>query len=451
MRKFDVLVVGGGPGGFVSALLTKRLSPDKSVALVRRDEKAIIPCGVPYVFGTLKDADKNILPDAPLKNAGVEVVVGEVSSIDLKEKKVVLSSGEELGYEKLVLATGSFPVRIPVKGTDLGNVFYVVKSYDAMAQLKDAIEKAKNIVIVGGGFIGVEIAEDVARNYGDKKVVIVEMLPHCLQRNFDPEFCELAEEKLKSLGIEIKTNTLVQELVGEGGVVKSAKLSTGEEIPADLVIIAGGTRANAELAEKAGLKMGVFRAIVVDDFCRTSDANVWAVGDCAEKRDPFTGKPTPVMLASIAAREGRVAALNILGIGSKGLRGGTVPVFSTIIDDLAMGAVGMTESAAKAEGFDIVVGNATAPDKHPGALPGMKELRVKLIFSKVDGRLLGAEAAGGASVGELVNVLGVAAQLGATVYDLVTMEFGTHPRLTASPIAYPILAAAQDALAKLLK
>ena len=445
MKKIDVLVIGGGPAGIVAATTAKRTYPNKSVCLIRKTKTAVIPCGIPYIYGTLRDVKKNLIPDAMLTNAGIELVTDEVVSLDLKSKIAKTKSGEEYQFEKLILATGSRPVIPKIEGLDKEGVFFVYKEAEYLEKLLKAVNEAQRIVIVGGGFIGVEFADEIAKL--GKEVTIIEMLPHCLMLAFDEEFCVLAEEKLKSLGVKVLTNSTVKAIKGERkaeGVI----LTDGREIPADLVLIAIGARPNADLAREAGLKIGEYGGIVVDFYMRTSHPDVFAVGDCAEKYSFFTGKPAPTMLASIASAEARIAGANLYELHLVREIVGTIGIFSTAIRDLVLGVAGLTESAAKREGFEIVIGRFETVDKHPGALPGASKLIVKLMFSR-QGVLLGGEVAGGITVGEIVNIIGTAIENRMTAAQLATMQIGTHPLLTAAPTVYPITMAAFDALKKL--
>ncbi len=442
----DVVVIGGGPAGVVTATTAKRYYPEKSVTLVRKNEIALIPCGIPYMYGTLRDVGKNAMADEPLKKAGINIVIGEVKTIDLEKKLCIFADGNTIEYNKLVLATGSLPV-VPrsIKGTELNGVYTVQKDAEYHKRLMEDIERAEKVVIVGGGFIGVEFADEISKL--GKKVTIVELLPHCLMAAFDDEFCVKAEEKLKERGIEIVTGVSVERIEGDGKA-EDVKLSDGREISADVVIVSIGARPNSDIAKEAGLAIGQRGGIIVDEYMRTSNSDVFAVGDCAEKRDFFTRKISPIMLASTATAEARIAGSNLFRLEIVREYAGTIGVFSTCIGNLALANVGLTESQAKREGFEIVVGRATAIDRHPGSIPDATKIEVKLVVSKC-GIVLGGQLCGGKSVGELINMLGMAVENKMTLTEIMTLQIGTHPLLTPAPTIYPVIMAAQDALSKL--
>jgi len=406
----------------------------------------LVPCGIPYIFGTVGSPEKNLIPDALLSNNGIELIKGEVVEIDRDKKSVSTSSGDVVSYDKLVLATGSLPMRLPIPGLDKENAFIVKKDVAYLKSMLEVMSGAKDIVIIGGGFIGVEFADECKKNR-DANVTIVEILPHCLQLALDTEFCTEAEDVLTERGIKVLTNQRVEAILGDKQV-SGVRLADGEELKADLVILGVGATPNTELANKAGLQMGPTKAIQVDNYMRTlTDSNVFACGDCAEKHSFFSGKLSRLMLASIATAEARIAGANLFGICCRNC--GEIGVFSTIVGERAFGCAGLTETIAKQEGFDVVIGEATAVDKHPGSMPGAIPTKVKLIFSKDNGLLLGGGISGGRSVGELMNVVSACIQHKMTAYEVSLFQMGTHPALTASPIAYQLSNAAELAVAKL--
>ena len=446
-NQYDVIVIGGGPSGIVAALTAKTNNPDKTVLLVRQEKQAIVPCGIPYMFGSLDSTDKNVVADGGLNSAGVTTKIGAVVGLKAEKKTCTLNSGETCAYEKLVFATGSSPsVPAWLKGSQLKNVYIVPKNKDYLDSMIKDLEKFKKIVVVGGGFIGVEVSDELIKK--GKTVTIVEQFPHLLTLAFDDEFAIMVEDALKERGLAIRCGIGVKELVGESQVRK-VLLSDGSTLDTEAVILSMGYKPNIDVAQKAGLETTKLGFIRVDEYMRTSDPHVFAVGDCAEKRDFVTRKASRLMLASVASAEARVAGMNLYRLSVVKTFGGTISIFSTALGNHGFGSAGLIEKDAQKEGFDIVTGTFEGVDKHPGTLAGTHKQKVKLIFARESGILLGADVAGGLSTGELTNVIGLAIQNKATVNTLLTAQIGTHPLLTAPPTAYPIIKAAEAALKKM--
>jgi NADPH-dependent 2,4-dienoyl-CoA reductase/sulfur reductase-like enzyme len=441
MGKTDVLVVGGSAAGIVAATTAKSFYSDKSVMLVRQESQVLVPCGIPYVFGTLDSSDQNCVPDAGLANAGVTLKIDEVVSIDSENKTCKTSGGTEIGFEKLVLATGSTPTKPSwLKGVDLENVFTIPKDKIYLDNFKICLDAFKKVVVIGGGFIGVEMADELAKS--GKDITLVEMMPHVLAMAFDEELALKAQEVLQSRGVKIKTGSGVKEINGDGKVT-GITLNNDETIEADAVILSIGYRPNAVLAEKAGLAINKLGSIQVNEYMRTENPDIFAVGDCAEKRSFITRTLKPTMLASTACAEARIAAMNLYKLSMVRLFGGTISIFCTSIGDHAFGAAGVTENLAKERGFDIQTATFEGVDRHPGTLPDTHKQIVKLIVSKESGFILGGEIMGGKSVGELTNLIGFVIQNRMTVDALLTSQIGTHPLLTGPPTAYPLIKAAE--------
>jgi len=443
MKKADVLVIGGSAAGPVAGISCRRRYGNKSVILVRKEEQVLIPCGIPYVFGTVGSPERNLIPDALIQNNSIELVKGEAVEIDRKKKAVSLSNGDTVSYDKLVLATGSSPLVLPIPGIEKEKVFIVRKDVAYLKNMLDALNDAKDIVIIGGGFIGVEFADECKKGR-DCNVTIVELLPHCLQLALDEEFCIEAEKVLSDRGIQLLVNSKVEAILGDNQV-SGVRLSGGQELKADMVVVGVGVVPNNELAKKAGLEIGPGKAIAVDRYMRTTtDPDVFACGDCAEKVSFFSGKPSRLMLASIACTEAHIAGANLFHTRYK--NPGAVGVFSTIIGERAFACAGLTERAARQEGYDVVLSESTAPDTHPGGMPGSVSTKVKLLFSKDNGELLGGGISGGKSTGEIANVISACIQSKMTAYDVSLFQMGTHPALTASPIVYQLVNAAELAV-----
>lgn len=447
MEKADVVIIGGSAAGATAAVSCRRRNPDKSVMVVRQENEVLVPCGIPYIFGTLGNAQKNLIPDTLLSNAGVKLAIDTAKQIDREKKIVRTESGNDVSFDKLLITTGSVPAMFPIKGIEKENVFVIKKDIGYLQTMLEAVDRAKDIVIIGGGFIGAELADECKKNR-QNNVTIVERLPHCLQLAFDDEFCTEAESVLTESGVKILANHSVTSIEGEKKVT-SVVLDNGESLNADVVIVSIGVMPEVRLAKEAGLQISATTGgIVIDRYMRVrDDDHILACGDCALKVSYFSGLPVKTWLASVATSEARLAAANMFETRYAGL--GTLGVFSTQIGDLAIGAAGLTEREAKREGFNVVTGVAKAPSKHPGGMPGAVTTAVKLIFSKDNGVMVGGEASGGACVGEMVNVISACIQHRMTAYDVSLFQMGTHPMLCASPIAYQTVNAAEEAVMKL--
>ncbi|OPX37475.1 MAG: pyridine nucleotide-disulfide oxidoreductase [Desulfobacteraceae bacterium 4484_190.2] len=446
MEKTDVLVIGGSAAGIVAATTGKSFYPDKDFMVIRREKQVIVPCGIPYIFGSLDNSEQDMVPDAALTGKDVRLKIDEAVSLDQENKVCKTADGAEIGFEKLVVALGSSPV-VPkwLKGADLENVFTIPKDKKKIDEIKAKIGDCNKVVAIGGGFIGVELADEI--NKLGKDVTIVEILPHILDLAFDKELAMKAEELLESRGIHIKAGHGVREILGDKKI-NGVLLNDGERLEADAAILAMGYHPNVGLAEKAGLKLNDLGFIGVDEYMRTSNLDIFAVGDCAEKRSFLTRTQRGIMLASTACAEARVAGMNLYKLSAVKTFGGTIAMFSTAIGDTGFGAAGVTEDLANERGFDYVTGTFEGVDKHPGTLPGTHQQIVKLIVARESGILIGGEVIGAASTGELINLIGFAIQNRMSVISVLTAQIGTHPLLTGPPTAYPLIKAAEIAAKK---
>jgi NADH oxidase (H2O2-forming) len=445
MENVTLAIIGGSAAGPVAAITARRQNKDASIMVIRKEAKVMIPCAIPYIFGTLGSIDKNVIPDGLLSRENIGIMVDQVESIDKAGRTLKTAKGEIVGYEKLILATGSSPVIPRIPGIDLGNVFPIWKDADYLDKARQTLVGAKDVVIVGGGFIGVEMADE-CKKLTNGNVTIVEMLPHCLMLALDAEFCSLAEQKVTDRGVKVLGGNQVKAILGNGKV-EEVELNNGEKLKADVVIVGIGSVANTELATGAGLKLGEQKGVWVDEYMRTSDENIFACGDCVEKISFFTGKSTGLKLASIATFEARIAGAN--AFGQKRKNQGVIGVFATGLGDLGLSAAGLTENAAKAAGIDVVTGEAAAVDRHPGGMPGAQQMRIKLIFDRKTGKILGGETSGGTTTAEMGNIIAMAIQNEMTAEQLVLFQMGTHPAFTCSPIAYQLVNAAEMAALKL--
>jgi len=444
MEKPDILIVGGSAAGITVAVSARRYYPDAKILLIRKEKEVLIPCGIPYIFGTVGSPDKNLIPDTVLSKNNVGLTIDEVVSINKDRKIVETVSGRTFQYEKMVLATGSLPRVPPIPGVELDNVFAVWKDVEYLQKLLNALDGAKDLVIIGGGFIGLEFADECKKR-GIANVTVIELLPHCLFLACDEEICVLVEKKLSERGIKFLVDRKVEAIVGDKKV-DYVELDNSQKVKADVIILGIGVIPNVQLARDSGLEVDEKAGIYVDEFMRTSNENIFAAGDCTRKRCFFTGRPTFLRLASIGTMEARVAGANLFRLRHRSEC--PIGVFGTVIGNLAIGSAGMTERQAKEAGFEVVTGEAEAPDKHPASIPGTRNLAVKLIFEKDTRVLLGGQVYGSMTAGKVANFIGALIQKRMRADEIVTFQVGTHPMLTASPISHQVENAAEIALTK---
>jgi len=427
MKEFDVVIIGGSAAGLTAAITAKRFYPEKSVLIARREEKVLIPCGIPYIYGTVGTTDKNLIPDAVLEKNNIELLIAEINAIDKDGHTIKTSDGETIKYEKLIIATGSEPAVPPIPGSDKKGVFAVKKDDKYLSSLLEEVNKASDMVIIGGGFIGMEFADECKKNR-DINVTVVEMLPHCLMMAFDEEFCIQGENIIEQRGVNLIKNDRVEAIVGNGSV-NGVSLSSKKTIKADVVLIGIGSKPNTEIAKEAGININEKGSIKVNRYMQTNDADIFACGDCCDKRSFFNNKMVNYMLASVATNEARIAGANLYHLNRA--NEGVIGTYSTVIGDIALARTGLSVSEACSQGYDFVVGQAEGPNSHPGCMPGAGNLKVILIFEKGSGIIIGGELAGAKSGGEMINLISVCIAKKMTANDISTFQMGTHPALTA--------------------
>ena len=444
MRDHDVVVIGASAAGLTAALTARRHYPDKSIAVIRKEQVVPIPCGIPYAFGVVGSPDKNLIPaDDLLAKNEIESFVGEVTAVDRDSGEVVTALGDRFGYDRLVLATGSEPMVPPIPGIDKGNVFAIRKDVPYLNEIVSALDKAKQLCIVGCGFIGVEIAEECRRRRPDLGISIVEMLRHCLQLVYDEEFSLKAEQVLQEQGIALLLDETVTSFLGDHDV-EGIELDSGRQADADVVILGIGAVPNVALAKEAQLEIGPTGGISVNRYMQTSAPRIFACGDCSEKVSFFDGSPSALKLASIATMEARVAGANLFHTSRVNV--GVIGIYSTVLGDCAFAAAGLTQTQAEAKGYDVVVGTSEAVNRHPACMPGAAQLTVKLLFEAGSQILIGGQVTGAKSGGELINAISACIQRRMTADDIATFQTGTHPALTASPVSYQLVNAAEVAI-----
>lgn len=430
-----VVIVGGVAAGPKVASKVVRLMPDAEVTIIEKGEfLSYAGCGLPYyVSGVVKEQAElmstpvGVVRDSvffqKVKNVHV-MNHTEATKVDRSGKRVQVRgrNGEEswLDYDKLVLATGGVPVVPPLPNVKLDNIFTLHGVHDAEG-IKTLLsqDKARDVVIVGGGLIGLEVTEALVEK--GCRVTVVEMLPQILGM-LDWEIAKLVEQHMESHGVKVLTGTKVESFEGSGRVERV--VTDQGKLSADMVVIAIGVRPNVKLARNAELELGTTGAIKVDQHMCTSDPDIFAAGDCVECVDLLTGKPCYVPLGSTANKQGRVAANSICGKADTfpGVLGSTVcKVF-----DHCVARTGLSEATAGKLGYEVVTAMAPAPDK-AHFMPAAKPLLLKLVVDKNSRRLLGCQATGPGTGDKRIDVAAMAITGGMTVDQLANADLCYAP------------------------
>lgn len=447
MTNYDVIIIGGSAAGVTAAITARKYYPDKSILLVRDEELVPIPCGIPYVYGTVLDPMKNLIPVNNMMTASkIEMVIESVVKINREFHLIFTESDQSFHYEKLVIATGSNPIIPKIEGIQLKNVFSIKKNTIYLKEIQTQISNSKKIVIIGAGFIGAEMAEECKKFNPEIEINVFEMQDHPLKFVYDTDLCILAEKALVDQGINLHMNENVVKIIGNE-FVEAVETASKKRVEADMVILGIGATPNTKLAHSSGLELGPMHGILVNRYMQTIDESIFACGDCADKVSFFDCKPSGLRLASIATMEARIVGANLFDVRRTNY--GVVGCFSTVLNHKAFAGAGLTVASATEKGFQICVGEAESVNRHPGIMPGGDLLKVKLVFERSAGRILGGQAYGALSAGELINAISAFVSAKMTAEAIATFQAGTHPALTASPIAYQLVNAAENAIIKM--
>lgn len=426
-----LLIIGGVAGGASAAARARRLSEDAHIVVFERGpDVSFANCGLPYFLGgEIADRDKLLVvtPDRLRTRFNLDVRVRtSVEAIDRAGKKVRvrdLASGREYEetYDKLILAPGAAPLRPPLPGIDLPGIF-TLRNLQDVDRIKARMDQGvKQAVVIGAGFIGLELVENFVRQ--GIATTVVELQDQVLPP-FDKEMTTPIAQELASKGASLLLGQSAEafEQAPDGLVVK---LKSGQRLPAQLIVLGVGVRPENKLAVEAGLAVGPRGGIQVNEHLQTSDPDIYAVGDAIEIKDFVTGEPTQVPLAGPANRQGRIAADNIFGRPAyyRGTQGtAIVRVF-----DRTAAMTGASEKVLKRSNrpYRTVF---VHPTHHAGYYPGAEAMSLKLLFDPQSGKVLGAQAVGGAGVDKRIDGLAVAIQAGMTVFDLEEMELAYSPQ-----------------------
>lgn len=438
-----LVIVGGVAAGTKAASRARRLDPEMEITVYQEEpEPSISECGLPYFLSNVIDSRENLIARTPEKFAQQEIEVlvrHRVESIDtaghtLSVRDLETGNTFEDTYDRLVIATGARAVLPPIPGADLDGVFELRFLTDADRIMSFIGEHTpKKATIVGGGYIGLEIAENLCRL--GMEVSLVEGQDR-VALAYGPEVSERVEAELEAHGVGVYTGEKVDAFTGEGRV---RGVEFGEtELDAELVILGVGVKPNVELAVEAGVELGSTGALLVDKHMKTSAPDVWSAGDCVQTTNLTDGSPAWVPLGDTANQMGRVAGTNA-ATGEETLEfPGTLGTGIFKVFDLGVGRTGLSEEAASEAGFEVVSASLSSKDR-AGYYPGAQKVFLKLIADRATGRLLGAEAAGSSS-DKLIDVCATAIWGGLSYPDLVNIDLAYSPPY--GPALSPVIQAA---------
>ncbi len=436
MSSKRIVIVGGVAGGASAAARARRLSEEAEIIVFERGPHvSFANCGLPYYVGGEIQEEKSLLlqtPESLRARFNLDVRVrSEAMSIDRQAKSVTvreLTSGREYvqPYDALVLAPGALPIKPSLPGIERDGHFSVRNIPDVERITKWLQEgAARNAVVVGGGYIGLEMAEQL-KNRG-LKVTIAEALPQ-LMAPLDPEMAGWITQELRANGVEVVLNDPVagfeQGREGEQARASVVVLKSGKRLPADVVVLGLGVRPDSKLAKEAGLEIGVTGGIRVNDRMQTSDPSIWAVGDAVEVQDAVGRSPSLIPLAGPANRQGRIAADNVFGRDSK--YQGTYGTAIVRVFKQAAACTGANEKSLRKAGIPYHAIHLH-PGSHAGYYPGAAPIALKLLFAPATGKLLGAQAVGPDGVDKRIDVLATALKAGMTVHELAELELAYAP------------------------
>ena len=419
-----IVIIGGVAGGMSAATRMRRLDADAEIIVIEKSgHVSYANCGLPYYVGGVIEEEEALLLQTPASlhaRFRLDVrIASEVLAIDPAGKSVeVLNeiSGEkyQLSYDKLVLSPGASPVVPPIPGIERAMTLRTVEDVEKI--FTRVSEQPRSAVVIGGGFIGVEIAENLTHK--GIATTVVEASPQLLAP-LDPEMATLVAAEMKRNGVNLHLGVSASEISE-----KAVKLSNGTEIAAEMIILAIGVRPDIKLAKEAGITIGTRGGIDVDDFNRTSNPDIYAVGDVAEKTDAIDGSSTLVPLANLANRHGRVVADHIAGRSTRPVK--TIGTAIVKVFELMIAATGWNEKRLASSGRQYRVIHSH-PNSHAGYYPGAKQMSLKMIFDAKTGEILGAQGIGKEGVDKRIDVIATAIRGGITAPELADLELAYAP------------------------
>jgi len=447
-----LLIIGGDAAGMSAASQARRMTSADELEIVafeRGSRTSYAACGLPYLVGGLVDTADRLVARTPEQHRanGIDVRTHhEVTAIDTRASTVKVrnrDTGRESveHYDDLLIGTGASGIAPPWPGIDAKGVLQL-RTLDDAAEVERLLEAgSRRAVVVGAGYIGLEVAEGLLERGLD--VTVVERLGAPMGAALDADMAAGVADAMRSAGIDLRLGTAVTGFTMVHGRVTAVETAAGP-VAADLVVIGLGVRPNADLARAAGIGVGEAGGIVVDDHLRTGTPHVWAAGDCVESRHRITGRSVVVALGTHANKQGRVAGTNIAG--GDATFGGVLGTAITKFRHLEIGRTGLTEREARTAGFEAV-GVITEAPSRAHYYPGAQAMRIKIVAERGTGRLLGAQIVGGEGAGKRIDVLATALWNDMTVGEAGGMDLSYAPPF--SPVWDPVLLAAGKAASKI--
>ena len=419
-----VIIIGGVAGGMSAATRLRRLDESAEIIVLEKSgHVSYANCGLPYYVGGVIENEKDLLLQTPASlharfrldvRVSTEVLAINPSKKVVAIKNLITGETSEMDYDKLILSPGASPVVPPIPGIERGMTLRTVEDVEKIAASVGT--KPASAVVIGGGFIGVEIAENLVH----RKIptALVEATDQVLMP-LDPELATLVANEMRSHQVDLRLGASVVKIASD-----SVELSNGEILPAEIVILAIGVRPEIGLAKAAGLEIGTRNGIKVDDFNRTSNHDIYAVGDAAEKTDALDGNATLVPLANLANRHGRVVADHICGLTIRPVK--TIGTAIVKVFDLMIATTGWNEKRLKAANRPHQAIHIH-PNSHAGYYPDAKQMTLKLIFDPKSGEILGAQGIGVEGVDKRIDVIATAMRGGITAPELADLELAYAP------------------------
>ena len=419
-----VIIIGGVAGGMSAATRLRRLDEKAEIIVLEKSgHVSYANCGLPYYVGGVIENENDLLLQTPASlharfrldvRVSTEVLAINPSKKVVAIKNLITGLTDELDYDKLILSPGASPVVPPIPGIERGMTLRTVEDVEKIAASVGT--KPASAVVIGGGFIGVEIAENLVHK--GIPTALVEATDQVLMP-LDPELASLVANEMRSHKVDLRLGSSVVKISAD-----SVELANGDVLPAEIVILAIGVRPEIGLAKAAGLEIGTRNGVKVDDFNRTSNADIYAVGDAAEKTDALDGNATLVPLANLANRHGRVVADHICGLTVRPVK--TIGTAIVKVFDLMIATTGWNEKRLKAANRPHQAIHIH-PNSHAGYYPDAKQMTLKLIFDPKTGEILGAQGVGVEGVDKRIDVIATAMRGGITAPELADLELAYAP------------------------